>query len=265
MPPEGGNILDSFIVVLFFTLLGACLGSFLNVVAGRSVAGASWWGGARSKCPKCGTTLSWKDLIPMLSWFFLRGRCRYCGNSIAFRYLGAELCGAAAGGLLAWRWGLSAALIPSLAAAFGLFLNALTDLEEGYVFDIFPLAMGICGFALRLLPGGGTLLDGILGAAAGFSVIALIILLSRGGMGWGDATLTAGTGVILGWKFTLLTLYLGFMAGGLFSLVLLAAGKLRRKDAVPLVPFLALGGLFTLLFGPWLLSLAGVDPGLPWR
>lgn len=257
--------MDSWLVVLFFTLLGASLGSFLNVVAGRSVAGTSWWGGSRSKCPRCGAVLCWRDLVPVLSWVLLRGRCRYCGGRIAFRYAGAEICGAAMGGLLASRWGLSVSLLLSLAAAFGLFLNALTDLEEGYVFDIFPLVMGICGVVLRLLPGGGSLLDGFLGAAAGFAVIALIILLSRGGMGWGDATLTAGTGVLLGWKFTLLTLYLGFMAGGVFSLALLAAGKLGRKDAVPLVPFLALGGVLTLLFGPWILSLANIDPGLPWR
>lgn len=257
--------MDSWCVIFFFTFLGASLGSFLNVVAGRSVAGTSWWGGSRSHCPKCGMVLRWKDLVPIVSWMFLRGRCRYCGSRIAVRYAAAEVWGAATGGLLAWRWGISPALFPALAAAFGLFLNALTDLEEGYVFDIFPLAMGICGIASRVLPGGGSLLDGFLGALAGCAVISLIILLSRGGMGWGDATLAAGTGMILGWKFTLLTLYLGFMSGGVFSLALLTAGKLRRKDAVPLVPFLAVGGMLTLLFGPRILSFLNIDPGLPWR
>jgi len=256
---------NSWPVVLFFTLLGASLGSFLNVVAGRSVAGTPWWGGSRSQCPRCGAVLGWRDLVPVLSWMVLRGRCRYCGGRIAFRYVAAEICGAAMGGVLAWRWGLSVALFFSMVTAFGLFLNALTDLEEGYIFDIFPLAMGICGIVLRLLPEGGSLLDGLYGAAAGFAIIAVIILLSGGGMGWGDATLTAGAGMILGWKLTLLTLYLGFMAGGVFSVALLAAGKLRRKDAVPLVPFLAVGGVLTLLFGPWILSLLNVDPGQPWR
>ena len=109
--------MDSWLVVLFFTLLGACLGSFLNVVAGRSVAGTSWWGGSRSKCPRCGAVLCWRDLVPVLSWVLLRGRCRYCGGRIAFRYAGAEICGAAMGGLLAWRWGLSVSLLLSLAAA----------------------------------------------------------------------------------------------------------------------------------------------------
>lgn len=251
-------------VIIFFSVLGAALGSFLNVVAVRTLSGESWWGGARSKCPACGVTLGWKDLIPIASWLILGGRCRRCGKPIPARYLLVEVSGAAAAGLLAWRWGLSAALPAGLAAVFGLFLNALTDLEDGYVFDVFTIAMGGCGLFLRLLPGGGSLLDGLLGGVAGFAVIALIIFLSRGGMGWGDATLAAGTGMIVGWKFILLTLYLGFMAGGLFSALLLAAGRIKRKDSLPLVPFIALGGLITLLVGPGILAFFNIFPGPPW-
>lgn len=251
-------------IIVFFTILGASLGSFLNVVAGRTVSGAPWWGGARSKCPECGAVLGWKDLIPVVSWLVLGGKCRRCGKPVHPRYLAVELLGAAAGGLLAWRWGLASALPAAMIAVFGLFLNALTDLEEGYVFDVFPITMGVCGFILRLFPGGGSLLDGVLGGAAGFLAIALIIFLSKGGMGWGDATLAAGTGVIMGWKFALLTLYLGFMTGGVFSLTLLAAGRIKRKDSLPLVPFLALGGLLTLLFGPGILAFFNFSPGRPW-
>ena len=251
-------------IIIFFSFLGASLGSFLNVVAARTIAGTAWWGDTRSKCPECGSTLQWRELIPVISWFFLKGRCRSCRKAIPPRYVAVELIGAAAGGLLAWRWGLSAALPAAFAAAFGLFLNALTDLEDGHVFDIFPAFMAACGFLLRFLPGGGTFMDGMLGGAAGFLAIAFIIILSKGGMGWGDATLSAGAGVILGWKFILLTLYLGFMAGGVFSLILMAAGKLKRKDALPLVPFLALGGLFTLLFGSRILYFLNFRPELPW-
>lgn len=250
--------------VLFFTLLGAALGSFLNVVASRSVSGRPWWGKERSRCPSCGQGLSWTDLFPLLSWILLKGKCRYCGKPIAIRYFAVEVTGAVIGGSLAARWGLTFPLAFALPAAFGLLLNALTDLEEGYVFDIFPLVMGGCGLLMRLFGGMDALIDGLLGAAAGFSVIGGIILVSRGGMGWGDATLMAGTGSLLGWKFTLLTLYLGFMVGGIIVLLLLAAKKVRRKDAVPLVPFLALGGLLTLLAGPEVLLFTGFSPPWPW-
>ena len=250
--------------VLFFTLLGAALGSFFNVVAERSVSGKSWWGKERSRCPSCGHVLGWKDLSPILSWIVLRGKCRYCGEAVSVRYLAVEILGAVIGGSLALRWGLALPLAFALPAAFGLLLNALTDLEEGYVFDIFPLVMGGCGLLLRLFGGRDAVTDGVLGALAGFSVIAVIILVSRGGMGWGDATLMAGTGSLLGWKFTLMTLYLGFMVGGVIVLLLLAAGKVKRKDAVPLVPFLALGGMLTLLAGPEILLFTGFAPPWPW-
>lgn len=256
--------MEKVVTVLFFILLGAALGSFFNVVASRSVSGRSWWGKERSRCPSCGHVLAWTDLIPLLSWIVLKGRCRYCREPVSVRYFAVEILGAVIGGSLAARWGLTLPLLFAMPAAFGLLLNALTDLEEGYVFDIFPLIMGGCGMLLRLFGGRNALIDGLLGALAGFSVIAVIILVSRGGMGWGDATLMAGTGSLLGWKFTLLTLYLGFMVGGVLVLLLLAAKKVKRKDAIPLVPLLALGGFLTLLAGPEILFFTGFAPPWPW-
>ncbi|NLM71343.1 MAG: prepilin peptidase [Synergistaceae bacterium] len=240
------------------------MGSFLNVVAMRSISGKPWGGSERSACAECDLVLEWKDLVPLFSWLFLRGRCRRCGARISARYFAVEVIGAVAGGLLLWRWGFSAALPFAMTAAFGLFLNALTDIEDGYVFDVFPLAMGIIGGLMRICGGAGALLDGALGAAVGFASIGGIILLSRGGMGWGDATLAAGAGAILGWRMLVLTLYSGFMIGGVITVMLMIAGKVRRKDSVPLVPFLAAGGLFTLIAGPFILRSFGSAPGWPW-
>ena len=256
--------METALVVVFFAFLGASLGSFLNVVALRSISGKSWRGRERSVCASCGSVLEWRDLIPLVSWCLLRGKCRRCGVRFGVRYFIVEFIGALVGGLLVWRWGVSITLLFALTAAYGLFLNALTDFEDGYVFDIFPLAMGIIGILLRLSGGWGGILDGLIGAALGFAIIACIILVSRGGMGWGDATLAAGAGAIMGWKMLLLTLYSGFMAGGILALLLLVAGKVRRKDAIPLVPFLALGGFFTLLAGPRVLLFFGSAPGWPW-
>lgn len=261
---EGLMDMETALVVVFFAFLGASLGSFLNVVALRSISGKSWSGTERSVCASCGSVLEWRDLIPLVSWCLLRGKCRRCGVRFGVRYFIVEFIGALVGGLLVWRWGVSITLLFALTAAYGLFLNALTDFEDGYVFDIFPLAMGIIGILLRLPGGWGGILDGLIGAALGFAIIACIILVSRGGMGWGDATLAAGAGAIMGWKMLLLTLYSGFMAGGILALLLLLAGKVRRKDAIPLVPFLALGGFFTLLAGPRVLLFFGSAPGWPW-
>ena len=171
---------------------------------------------------------------------------------------------------MCWRWGFSPwALAIALIAAFSLLLNALTDLEDGSIFDLFALAPGALGLALRLGGGWEALENGLAGAALGFGVIASVIVASRllsgqEGMGWGDASLMAGAGSLLGWKMTVVALYGGIFAGGLVILPLLLLGKVHRKDAVPLGPFLALGGVGSLLVGPQLLAWMGWLPGWPW-
>jgi leader peptidase (prepilin peptidase)/N-methyltransferase len=183
-----------------------------------------------------------------------------------------ELLGAAAAGLMAWRWGLSLAYLLSMAGCFGILINALTDYESGDIFDAFPLAMGIFGLAVRAFGGMDAFVDGLAGAAVGGSLFALIIFASRGGMGWGDATFMAGFGAVLGWKMTLLAFYSGIMAGGVGIAWLMIRGKVKwgRKDSVPLVPYLAAGGLFTLVYGPQVIQKIGSRfqlvfmPGWPW-
>lgn len=250
---------------LLFSALGACLASFVNVVAHRSVTGESWWGRERSRCDSCGTILTSTDLIPILSFLFRKGRCRHCGAAIGARYFVVELIGASIAGAVFLRWGCSPALPLALIVAFGFLLNALTDLESGYVFDLFAGVIGVAGLVVRIAGGAPALLDGLWGALLGGGLILCIILASRGGMGWGDATLAAGAGAALGLHMISVALYLGFMAGGIIALLLLLLGRVSRKDAIPLVPFLAAGGFAALLIGPELLSIIGFVPGWPWR
>ena len=97
----------SVILVSFSAIFGACMGSFLNVVAARTVEERPWWGGERSICDSCGRKLTALELVPVVSWFALSGGCKSCGAKIPLRYLIVELGGAAIGGLIAWRWGIS--------------------------------------------------------------------------------------------------------------------------------------------------------------
>lgn len=245
--------------IIISALLGASLGSFFNVVAHRSVAGKPWWGKERSVCESCGKELTSVELIPLVSWVIQRGRCRGCNARVSPRYFIVEVVGAVAAGLLAWRWGLTWAFTLSMVGAFGLLLNALTDYETGDVFDIFALTMGVCGLLIRLFGGRDAFIDGLIAAAVGWTLFAVIILVSRGGMGWGDACLMGGAGAIFGWKMTLLAFYLGIMAGGVGIAWLMLRGKVKwgRRDSVPLVPYLAVGGILTLLWGPRLLRFIG--------
>lgn len=232
-------------------ILGACLGSFLNVVAHRSIKGRSWWGNERSVCESCGHVLGVIELVPVISWLIQRGRCRHCGAGISVRYILVEILCASLAVMIVLRWGLSWACMIAGIGTCGLVLNSLTDYESGDVFDAFAAAPGVACMVLRIAGGFPAVLDGVYGALAGWGIFAVIIVLSRGGMGWGDAVFMAGMGAVMGLKFTLLAFYLGIMAGGFFVIVMMIIGRLHwgRGESVPLVPFLAIGCFMTLMLG----------------
>lgn len=259
------NSMNVFIIfqIIISAFLGASLGSFLNVVAHRSVEGRPWWGKERSVCESCGKELTFFELIPLVSWLAQRGRCRGCNARVSPRYFAVELIGAVGAGLMAWRWGFSWAYALSMIGTFGLLLNALTDYESGDVFDLFALVMGLCGLAVRIVGGWDAIVDGLIGAAIGWGIFAVIILASRGGMGWGDACFMAGAGAVLGWKMTLLAFYMGIMAGGVGIVCLMLRGKIKwgRGDSIPLVPYLAVGGFIALLVGPQIIQALGLRFG----
>ena len=245
-------------------MFGAALGSFANAAAMRTVAEKKWWGSERSVCDSCGRVLSACDLIPVVSYIVLQGRCRSCRAPIPPRHFLAEIVCGALLALFVWRFGLTPALCFSAAALPFLAFNTLTDIECGYIYDAWPLAMAGAGLALRAFGGWHAILNGIYGAAAGAGVIGLIIIASRGKMGLGDAVLMLGIGAFAGLKLTLVSLYLGFMSGGLIVIPLLLAGRVTRKTAVPLGPFLCAGLVLAILFGGRLLDFLGYTAAWPW-
>lgn len=240
-------------------IFGACLGSFLNVVAHRSINGRSWWGNERSVCESCGHVLGFFELIPVFSWLFLRGKCKNCGAKISVRYVLIEIICAAMAVLIFYKYKFSWACLLVSAGSCGLVVNSLTDFEAGDVFDIFAAVPGVLGLLIRIAGGTEAILDGLEGAAAGWGVFALIIFLSRGGMGWGDASFMGGMGAVLGLKFILASLYIGIMIGGAFALILLLIGKVKwgRHDTMPLVPFLACGCFIMMIYGDEIFSRLG--------
>ena len=234
-------------------MFGAAMGSFLNVAAHRSLQGRSWWGSERSVCESCGHVLGALELIPIISWLMLRGRCKQCGARISVRYILVEIVCAALAVIILNRWGLSWACAIVGVGTCGLVVNSLTDIESSEVLDVFALVPGALGLLMRIAGGGKwAVLDGVLGALIGGGIFAAIILLSRGGMGWGDSTFMGGMGAILGWRFTLLAFYTGIMTGGFWAIFLLLIGRVKwgRHDAIPLVPFLATGCFIVMIWGP---------------
>ena len=193
----------------------------------------------------------------------LRGRCRKCGAKISVRYILVEAVCAVLAVMILRRWGFSWAGLLVSAGTCGLVVNSLTDIESGEVLDLFAVVPGMLGLMIRFAGGKWAVLDGLAGAFTGWGIFAVIIFLSRGGMGWGDAVFMGGMGAVLGWRFTLLAFYLGIMTGGLWAIALLIIGRVKwgRHDSLPLVPFLAVGCFAAMIWGAEIFSWLSVRMG----
>jgi leader peptidase (prepilin peptidase)/N-methyltransferase len=234
--------------VLF--VLGAVVGSFVTVVAHRLPRGESFVGG-RSRCPQCGAVIGARDNIPLLSWLWLRGRCRSCGTPISIRYPLAELgLGVLwAGTYLALGDDDAAQLALGLVLCAVLLTITLTDLDLHLIPNKIVLAAALVAVAVVAVTDPGDLVErGIAAAAAGGVLFAVVLAYPRG-MGMGDVKLVAMMGLYLG-RAIAPALLIGFAAGGLVGVVMIARhGAAARKQAIPFGPFLALGGVIGLWFG----------------
>lgn len=265
-------------------LLGLLLGSFLNVLIARlppllerrwsepdpfdasSVNGHAdgpcgattglpnlWRPG--SHCPHCLHPLAWHDLVPLLSYFRLRGQCRYCKQAIGRRYPLVELGGALILGYCGWRWGWQPLALAW--GGFGLALLALAaiDWDTTWLPDELTqplLWAGLCGAALGLT--GTALSNALWGAVAGYLSLWTVyqgfkLLTGKEGMGHGDFKLLAAIGAWLGWQALLGVLLLASVAGAVFGLWLKARGRLGAHGYLPFGPFLALAAGAVLVWG----------------
>lgn len=237
----------------FAFVLGAILGSFVNVLIYRLPRGESVIA-PPSRCPSCERRLRWWENVPILSFLVLRGRCRTCGAGISPRYLLVELIVAGLFAYCAWQHGIS--WDAAACAVFGMLLVAVffIDLEHRIIPDRITFPGMAAGLVLSGLRDGVWGLAGAAGAAVGAgAVLLLIALLSRGGMGGGDVKLAAMMGAFLGWPLIGVGLFVGVIVGGAVAIVLLAAGLKGRKDHIPFGPALAVGGFVAMEWGQELL------------
>lgn len=164
--------------------------------------------------------------------------------------LWALFCGLTAA-FLSMRYRQPAEFYLAFAACCAAQFHAQTDWLCGYIYDRAVIVTIVSGLTLRLcFYGSAGFVAGLLGILAGSAPAAVLIVLTKGSMGWGDATMMAGLGALLGWKITLLTFYFGLIAGGICALLLLVAGRVRCGDALPLAPFILAGLLAALIVLP---------------
>jgi leader peptidase (prepilin peptidase)/N-methyltransferase len=235
-------------LIAFALVLGAVIGSFLNVVIFRLPKQVSL-AFPGSHCPACQSAIHWFDNVPMLSFLWLRGRCRACQASISPRYPAIEAVTAALFALAAGHFGLHLALAWAWLLIALLIVVTAIDLEHQLIPDRITLPGIVVGFVTSVATAQTSWLDSLVGVLIGGGVFFLVILLSRGGMGGGDMKLGAMIGAFLGWKLTVLTIMLAVISGGLVGVTLLITGLRQRRDPVPFGPFLAVSALVSLFWG----------------
>jgi len=228
--------------------IGAAVGSFLNVVIIRLPRNESVITPG-SHCMACGKSIRWVDNIPVLSFLWLRGRCRQCGGRISWRYPLVEATTALLFGLAACHLGWGLELIGAWLFLAALVAIAAIDLEHQVIPDAISLPGIAAGLALSFVTPPPSWIDSLLGIAAGGGLPFIVIVLSRGGMGGGDIRLGALIGAFLGWQLALLSFFMAVVLGGVAATALLIAGRKGRKDRIPFGPFLAGSGVMSLFWG----------------
>jgi leader peptidase (prepilin peptidase) / N-methyltransferase len=242
-----------FVVGLF----GLVIGSFLNVVIHRIPLKQSivW---PPSRCPSCGVEIPVRDNIPVFSYLVLHGRCRNCKARISSRYPVVEVLTGLLFGLAAYKFGLSLALLSALVLIPVLVVLAGTDLEHQLLPNVIVGPAVVVGFALSVFGNPDrwwVYVVSAVGVAAGLFALAL---LYPGGMG--DVKMGGMLGAFLG-PYAALAVFVGALIGTLVGGILMAAGRIRRRSALPFGVFLALGGVFTMFVGQdlwdWYLRMIG--------
>lgn len=256
-------------------VIGLIVGSFLNVVihrlpkmlerqwraecadlAGTPLASAERYDliAPRSACPKCGNMIAAVHNVPLVSYLFLRGKCARCREPISPRYPVVEAVSGALAGYIAWRYGLSYALIGALIFTWAMIALTFIDLDTFYLPDSITLPLLWAGLLFNT---GATFTDlraAVIGAAAGYLALWSVfwvfkIATGKEGMGYGDFKLLAAIGAWLGWKMLPLVILLSSVVGAVIGIALIVFAKHGREKPIPFGPYLAIAGMIALFWG----------------
>lgn len=271
--------LPELIAYIFIFLLGAVVGSFLNVVIHRVPSEESIIF-PNSACPKCKSAIKPFDNLPILSWLVLGGKCRRCKNPISPRYPAVELLTALLFVLVLWQIGFNAFLPVALIFVAIVISLVFIDAENMILPNVITYPMLFCAFVVRLIfplffsaayfadinifPLNsfavyplwfGSIVGGVFGALVGGGSLWLVgeiwkRLRGVEAMGLGDVKMMFGVGALLGWQLALLSIFLGTFTGAVVGSIIIARQKQKNfQTRIPFGVFLGIGSVISLLFG----------------
>jgi leader peptidase (prepilin peptidase)/N-methyltransferase len=257
--------MTAYLIEVSILIFGLCIGSFLNVCICRLPASKSIVH-PRSMCSNCGTLIAAYDNIPVLSYIWLKGRCRHCRIKFSIRYPIVELLG----GLFALgtylKFGLTTEALVYYLFFAALLVVTFIDLDHRIIPNVITLPGIPIGFAASFALPTITYKEALLGILIGggsLFVVAWIysLITKKEGMGGGDIKLLAMMGAIVGWQGVLFTIFLASLVGTLAGLAVMLQSRKGMKLAVPFGPFLSIGSITYIFFGPpliaWYFNLLG--------
>lgn len=250
------------IFTLYVAIIGLIIGSFLNVCIYRIPKGENI-AFPPSHCGSCGKRLHALDLVPVFSWLFLKGKCRYCGSKISPRYTLVELMTGLIFAILYNTFGISLDLLASAFLMSLLIPVFFIDLDYKIIPDEIVVTGLVAGaiiivsnifFPLEIYRG-GQWWDPILGMIAGSGTLLLIGLMASKiyktdeAMGGGDIKIFAPIGIFLGWKMTFFALFISIVIAGVTSFILIVLKVKDRRSTIPFGPFIVIGTFITYIYG----------------
>src|SRR6056297_140058 len=246
------------LILIMAFIFGACIGSFLNVCIARIPEGGSLiYPG--SNCPGCHHPIRFYDNIPILSYLWLLGKCRNCGQSISFRYLLVEAVTGLMVALVVVYFGLTVDALIYFILISALIIIIYIDLDHQIIPDSISLPGIPIGFAASFFLDSITYIDSLIGILLGGGLLFAIawgyyLITRKEGMGGGDIKLLAMIGAFMGWQGVCFTIFMASITGTLAGILLMLLAQKNLKFALPFGPFLSIGAIAYLFFGPQLIA-----------
>ena len=236
-------------------ILGLVIGSFLNVCIYR-IAKEESIAFPPSHCAKCQHNLSPIDLVPVVSYIFLKGRCKYCNEKISIRYPLIESFNAILYLIVYLKFGLTLIALKYCILVSILIVIGMIDYDTQFVFTSTTIFGGIIAgifIVIQAIVYKGGIVDLISGGIIGFIIIGLIVVVTKG-MGEGDIEIATVCGLFLGVKGILLGLFLGIVIGGIVGIIILSLKLKKAKEKIAFGPCIAIGSLISMLWGSEMLK-----------